>query len=136
MKRSWITFFGGLAVALLAYFGYYFVATAPHRSLEKSDEPELAWLQKEFHLDAPEFKRICEMHEAYLSGCMERCHRIDLKSQELKRLLAATNAVTPEIEKTLVEAAQLRAQCQKKMLQHFYEVSRTMPPDQGKRYLA
>ena len=76
------------------------------------------------------------MHEAYLSGCMERCHRIDLKSQELKRLLAATNAVTPEIEKTLAEAAQLRAQCQKKMLQHFYEVSRTMPPDQGQRYLA
>jgi hypothetical protein len=51
-------------------------------------------------------------------------------------LLAATNSVNPEIEKTLAEAAQLRAQCQKEMLQHFYEVSRTMPPDQGKRYLA
>jgi len=136
MKRAWVTFFGGLAVAALAYFGYYFIATAHYRSLEKSEEPELAWLQKEFHLNTAEFKRICEMHEAYLSGCMERCHQIDLKSQELKRLLAGTNAVTPEIEKTLAEAAQLRTQCQKLMLQHFYEVSRTMPPDQGQRYLA
>ena len=55
---------------------------------------------------------------------------------ELKRLLANTNAVTPEIQKTLAEAAQLRADCQKEMLQHFYDVSRTMPPEQGKRYLA
>ena len=56
--------------------------------------------------------------------------------RHLKHLLAATNAVSPEIEKTLAEAAQLRAACQKEMLQHFYSVSRTMPADQGKRYLA
>ena len=75
-------------------------------------------------------------YEAYLSGCKERCHRIDLKNEELARLLAATNTVTPDIEKALAEAALLRADCQKKMLQHFYDVSRTMPPEQGKRYLA
>ncbi len=136
MKRAWITLFGGILVAVLAYFGFYFAGTAHSRSLEKSQEPELAWLQREFHLNQPEFARICQMHEAYLAGCAERCHRIDMKGEELKQLLASTNTVTPEIEKALTESAQLRADCQKKMLQHFYDVSRTMPPEQGQRYLA
>ena len=135
MKRAWLTLFGGIVLALLAYLGFYFVGTAHSRSLENSREPELAWLQREFHLDPAEFARICQMHETYLAGCAERCHRIDMKSEDLKRLLGSTNSVTPEIEKTLAEAALLRADCQKKMLQHFYDVSRTMPPDQGQRYL-
>ena len=136
MKRAWITLFGGITIALVAYFGFYFASTAHSRSLEKKQEPELAWLQREFHLDAAEFARICQMHEAYRAGCAERCHLIDMKTEELKQLLAATNTVTPEIEKSLNDAALLRADCQKKMLQHFYEVSRSMTPEQGQRYLA
>ena len=102
----------------------------------ESKTPELAWLQQEFHLSDAEFKRISELHEQYLSGCAERCHQIDLKNQELAHLLEATNNVSPEIQRALADAAQLRAQCQSSMLQHFYDVSRTMPPEQGKRYLA
>jgi len=30
----------------------------------------------------------------------------------------------------------MRADCQAEMLKHFFEVSRTMPAEQGKRYLA
>ena len=88
MKRAWITLFGGVLVALLAYFGFYFAGTAHSRALEKSHEPELAWLQREFHLNQAEFAHICQMHEAYLTGCAERCHRIDMKGEELKHLLA------------------------------------------------
>jgi hypothetical protein len=94
------------------------------------------WLKQEFHLSDAEFNRISQLHEQYLAGCAERCHRIDLKNEELTHLLAATNAITPQIQQTLADSAQLRAQCQAMMLQHFYEVSRTMPPDQGRRYLA
>ena len=43
--------------------------------------------------------------------------------------------VTPEIKQALTEAAYLRVECQSAMMQHFYEVSRAMSPDQGKRYL-
>ncbi len=136
MKRSWFILVAGLVAALAAYCIFYFLSIANYQSLERSPEPELAWLKREFHLDDTEFARICQMHQAYLSGCMERCRRIDLKNEELKRRLAAANGMTPEIEKTLAEAAQLRAECQKKMLEHFYAVSRTMPPEQGKRYLA
>jgi len=63
------------------------------------------------------------------------CRRIDAKNGELKTLLSNTNTLTPEIETKLSETAQLRAQCQRSMLKHFFEVSRTMPPEQGRRYL-
>ena len=96
----------------------------------------MAWLKQEFHLSDAEFSRIKQMHESYLAGCAERCRRIDEKNSQLKRLLAVTNLVTPEIQAALIESARLRAECQKKMLEHFYQVSQTMPPEQGKRYLA
>ena len=64
------------------------------------------------------------------------CRRIDDQNARVQQLLAATNAVTPEIKDALAEAARLRAECQTAMLQNFYEVSRAMPADQGKRYLA
>ena len=135
MKRPWIILCSGLLFALVAYFGFYYALTAQSRDIARGERPELDWLKKEFHLKDAEFSRISQMHKAYLSGCAERCRLIDEKNEHLKELLSATNAITPEIERALSEAALLRAECQKKMLQHFYEVSRTMPEDQGKRYL-
>ena len=64
------------------------------------------------------------------------CRRIDEQEVTLKKLLAQTNAMTPEIEAALAESGRLRAECQRDMLQHFFEISRTMPPEQGRRYLA
>jgi hypothetical protein len=63
------------------------------------------------------------------------CRRIAAKNTEIRDLLSQAKTVTPEIERKLAEAAQIRADCQKQMLQHFYQVSQTMPPTQGKRYL-
>jgi heavy-metal resistance protein len=136
MIRSWLILVGGLVIGLAAYGGFYYAATAHCRSLARSPEPELAWLKDEFHLGDAEFERISKMHEAYLAGCAERCRRIDEKNQQLRQFLAATNTVTPQIEQALAESARLRAQCQKLMLEHFFAVSRTMPPAQGQRYLA
>jgi hypothetical protein len=36
----------------------------------------------------------------------------------------------------MARRAQMRAECETEMLRHFLEVSRTMPVEQGKRYLA
>jgi hypothetical protein len=136
MKRPILILIGGIVLGVLAYAGVYRAGTAGSCCLVESKTPELAWLKQEFHLSDAEFTRISQLHEQYLAGCAERCQRIDLKNQDLARLLAATNSVTAEIQQALAESAQLRAQCQSMMLQHFYEVSRTMPPEQGKRYLA
>jgi Spy/CpxP family protein refolding chaperone len=136
MKRPSLIALAGILVAIAAYCGFYYAGTADTRKLVASPEPELAWLKSEFHLSDAEFARISQMHEQYLAGCAERCRQIDEKNAELKRLLASTNAVTPQIQAVLADAARLRAECQRQMLEHFYAVSRTMPPEQGQRYLA
>lgn len=125
----------GIVLALGAYFAFYYASTARTRRMERTDAPELAWLQDQFHLTDAEFTHIRQMHEAYLEGCAQRCAKIDEINLHLRGLLAETNTVTPEIERTLAQAAAFRAECQAKMLQHFYEVSRTMPAEQGRRYL-
>jgi len=136
MKRSWLILFGGLFAGLLAYTCIYLHATSAQRSLEQSSHPELAWLQKQYRLTDTQLAQVVQLHDAYQPKCAALCRRIDDQNQKVQLLLAATNTVTPEIKQALAEAAQLRVECQSAMMQHFYEVSRAMPPDQGKLYLA
>ncbi|MGA2555832.1 MAG: periplasmic heavy metal sensor [Verrucomicrobiota bacterium] len=135
MRRGLTIFCCGLAAAGLAYAAIYFCATARLRAAGHADAPELLWLKEEFKLGDAEYKRISELHAGYLPRCQEMCGRIAAKNEELAGLLAKTNTVTPEIERKLAEAAALRAECQKNMLEHFYTVSRAMPPEEGRRYL-
>ena len=136
VKKGVVILLAGLAVAAAAYGCIYLVCTAPARALERSSQPELAWLKQEFNLSDAEFQRISELHAAYLPECAEMCRQIEAQNQRLRALLAATNQMTREIESAIAESARLRGQCQRNMLQHFYEVSRTMPPEERRRYLA
>jgi hypothetical protein len=136
MKRAAVILIIGLAGAVAAYCALYFHGTSKHREILESPTPELAWLKDEFHVSDAEFKRISDLHDGYLPHCKEMCRRIDKKNNELKELLAKTNVLTSEIEQKLIESSQLRIECQKQMLQHFLDVSRQMPPEQGRRYLA
>ncbi len=136
MKRSWLILFGGLVAGLVAYACIYLHATSAQRSMEQSSHPELAWLKKEYQLTDTQFAQVAQLHDAYRPKCAEMCRRIDDQNAKVQQLLAATNAVSPEIKQALAEAARLRAECEAAMLQHFYETSRQMPAEQGKRYLA
>ena len=136
MRRGILILVLGMVVAALAYCCVYLMGTATPRALMQSAQPELAWLKHEFNLGDAEFKRISELHAGYLPQCKERCKRIDELNDALANRLANATQVTPELEKLLRERAQMRATCQAEMLKHFFEVSRTMPPEQGKRYLA
>ena len=136
MKRGAIILALGLFLGAVAYAGFYFAGMAPHRAMLESQVPELAWLKKEYGLRDAEFKRVEQLHDAFKTECVALCGRIDSKNSELEELLATADKMTPEIEAKLSEAAELHVQCQKNMLRHFFEVSRNMPPDQGRRYLA
>jgi hypothetical protein len=136
MKRGLVILALGLVGAIVAFCCVYLMGTSTPRALMQSTQPELAWLKHEFNLGDAEFKRISELHAGYLPQCMERCRRIDELNDKLSNTLVSATQVTPEIEKLLSERAQMRAACQSEMLKHFFEVSRTMPPEQGKRYLA
>jgi hypothetical protein len=136
MKRSLFILVLGLFIGAAAYGCIYSVCMSPARAMERSQRPELAWLKEEFHLSDAEFKRVSELHAAYLPHCREMCRKIDEQNAQLQKLLAGATNTTPEIDAALVEIAQLRSGCQRMMLRHFFEVSQTMPPEQGSRYLA
>ncbi|MFM1945299.1 MAG: hypothetical protein RI897_4281 [Verrucomicrobiota bacterium] len=104
--------------------------------VEASCGPELAWMQREFGLDGADFERVRELHEAYKPVCAGYCAQIDEQYLELERLLESGTGVTEEMERVIAEANRLRSLCQTAMLEHFFQVSRAMSPEQGKRYLA
>lgn len=135
MKRPWLIIIGGLILAGVAYACVYLQATAVQRAVAKSGRPELAWLQMEFQLTDAQLARVMELHNAYAPRCDEMCRTIDAKNAEIQKLLAATNIITPEIKQALAQAAEIRAECETAMLDHFYKVAATMPPEQAKRYL-
>ncbi len=97
---------------------------------------DLSWLRDEFHLSDAEMARIQKLHEGYLPKCAGMCAKIAAKKTELETALGGTTNINPVAQQKLAEIAALRAQCQAQMLQHFNEVSQTMPPEQGRRYLA
>lgn len=135
MKRGALILLLGLLVATAAFSGFYYLETAPSRAIMSQPQPELAWLRKEFKLSDAEFARITKLHEAYLPQCAQHCVRIAEQNRRLEQLLAQSSSVTPEIRNLLAQRAQTRADCEAEMLKHFVEVSRTMPPEEGKRYL-
>lgn len=136
MRRGFLILGLGLIAAAAAYACFYLAGTAGLREWRTSRQPELVWLKQEFKLSDAEFARVSQMHDAYLPQCRERCRLIRQMNDRLGQLLATTSNVTPEIESALAERATMRSECQTAMLKHFFEVSRTMPPEQGRRYLA
>ena len=97
---------------------------------------DLDWLRLEFRLSDADLARIRQLHEGYLPKCQSYCAQIATKKRELQELVASSTNASAAIEQKLAEIAALRVQCQTEMLRHFTEVSRAMPPEQGRRYLA
>ncbi len=137
MNRSLIIVLGALALCAGLFTSSYFAGKSV--CCVSSSTDELGWLQQEFRLSNAEMARVRKLHEGYLPKCAAMCKEIAAKKREVAAALDdATNAadVREPVGKKLGELALLRAQCQLQMLQHFVEVSRAMPPEQGQRYLA
>ena len=134
MKRPWIILLAGVALAAAGYFAVYHTTLSCCGLPAQASASELDWLKEEFHLGDAEFRRVSGLHNDYLPACRQRCAAIDAKNAEVRALLAKAGDVTPEVERALADAARLRGECQTAMLRHFVEVSRAMPPEQGRRY--
>lgn len=125
---------GLIAATILIFVGSYILGY--HLCLKESENiDELEWLKKEFNLSSSELNKIRELHEGYRPVCQQMCAEIAEKKAKLAVMLENSTNVTPEVENLLVDINVYRARCQANMLRHFYEVSRQMPPEQGKRYL-
>jgi len=136
MKKSILILLLGCLLGGAGFSGFYYFGTADCRWMMNEPQPELAWLKKEFKLSDAEFARISQLHAAYMPQCAVRCQHIGAQNQKLRELFAQSTNVTPEIQALLTERAKTRADCEAEMMKHFLEVSRTMPPEEGKRYLA
>ena len=134
MNRSLVILLGALVLCAALFGGSYFAGQRACRMTRSADD--LSWLRDEFHLGDAEMARIQKLHEGYLPKCAEMCAKIAAKKSELETALDGTTNVIPVAQQKLAELAALRAQCQSQMLQHFIEVSQTMPPEPGRRYLA
>jgi hypothetical protein len=120
---------GGVVLVLIGWAAYL---GTMHFCARKMSSDDLSWLKREFRLSDAETQRVRTLHEGYLPKCREMCAKIAEKQSELDVVLAKGEA--PDVK--LGELGALRAQCQAQMLRHFEEVSRAMPPEQGKRYLS
>jgi hypothetical protein len=123
-----------VASAALCFAAYRLAGHFSARHLARTTD-DLDWLRVEFRLRDAELARIRQLHEGYLPTCRGFCDRIAAKQRELQAALDRGTNVTSAVELTLADIATLRAQCQAAMLRHFAEVSRVMPPEQGRRYL-
>ncbi len=121
----------GVAVFLIGYGAA--TRWGAGRALMAGDD--LAWLRMEFGLGEAEMARVRLLHEGYLPRCREFCARIAARKGELRAALAAGSESPESIGRRLEEIGSIRTQCQAAMLLHFEEVSRAMPPEQGRRYL-
>jgi len=135
MNRSLVILLAALVLGAVLFGGSYAVSRRVCQSCMAKSVSDLDWLRQEFHLDDAEMARIQKLHEGYLPKCAEMCAKIAAKKVELETALNGSTNVNPVAEQKLAELAAFRAQCQAQMLQHFTEVSRTMPPEQGRRYL-
>ena len=130
MNRATRTVWAGVLIAaVVAGVAYLCAMRLCARQMAGDD---LSWLKREFRLSDGEMQRVRQLHEGYLPQCRQMCGKIALKEGEVEKALQSGE--TPDAK--LVELATLRAQCQSQMLRHFEEVSRAMPPEQGKRYLS
>lgn len=136
MKRSLLIALAFLLACFALGTGSYVAAGRLSASTLYRPTDDLDWLRIEFQLDDAAMARVRELHKGYLPKCEHYCAQIAERKVELTKLLAVTNAVTAEAERTLGEIAAVRTTCQVEMLRHFAEVSRAMPPEQGRRYLA
>jgi len=136
MNRSLAILLGALVLCAALFGGAYTVSRHVCERCMAKSVSDLDWLQQEFHLSDTEMARIQKLHEGYLPKCAEMCAQIAAKKAELETALNGSTNVNLTARQKLDELAALRAQCQAQMLQHFTEVSQTMPPEQGRRYLA
>jgi hypothetical protein len=136
MNRSLVIVLGTLIVGATVFAGAYFATRQICLTHIAHSTDDLDWLKEEFHLSDSEMVRVRQLHEGYMPKCEEMCKRIAAKKNELEQSMADTTNITDAARQKLTELGELRAQCQAQMLQHFVEVSRAMPTEEGRRYLA
>jgi len=134
MRRLVVILTLAVLLGLGAYFVSYGIARCTFCRMPDASDPS-SWLRQEFHLSDAEYAQVKKLEADYHPHCVVMCDQIMQSHRTLKNLILANGAVTPEIEAALQKDGAIQEEWRADMLRHFYEVSRAMPPAEGKRYL-
>ncbi|HEV2328144.1 MAG TPA: hypothetical protein VGY56_05065 [Verrucomicrobiae bacterium] len=136
MVRSLIIVLGALALGAALFIGSFALSRNVCRVCVAEPPGSPHWLQSQYHLSNEEMAGIQKLHNDYLSQCDLMCRMITEKQQAVATALNNSTNVSFLAQQKIDELAACRAHCQSQMLQYFVNVSRIMPPDEGRRYLA
>ena len=129
---------GWVIVAAVAFGGavYFWQGHAPVRAdSHGTSQRELSWLQQEFHLSAAAMDRIARIHHEYTGQCERMCDEINASDAEVRRLVLANRTLTADLEAALDRSTSTVSVCQRRMVEHFYDIAREMPETEAQRYL-
>lgn len=136
MRRPIVILFAALALGAAVFAGAFFGARYFSTLHMAQSTDDLDWLRMEFGLKAAELARIRELHDGYLPKCEINCAQIAARKQALQQAIAAGTNSPATLDALRAEVTRWRTKCQDEMLAHFEDVSRAMPGEQGRRYLA
>lgn len=133
MRRPLLLLLALFAVAALVY---QTSQTTVESCCGSASGDELAWLRDEFQLNETNLAKVREVHNGYRMQCSTLQLEVAARRTKVRELAAGSTNVSPELAQELAAVAALRLEAQKQMLNHFYAVSRALPPEQRSRYLS
>jgi hypothetical protein len=134
MKRLVVIMAMAFVFGVGAYLCVYGVAKSTWCRVPDSHDPS-GWMRQEFHLNDAQYAQVKKLETAYYPHCADMCDQIEQSHLALKKLILTNASMTPEVQAALEKDSAVQHQCREDMLRHFYEVSQSMPPAEGKRYL-
>ncbi len=122
MKRL-LTLLAVVFVVGAASYGVTRLLTPP-----PADEDQVAWLAREFSLDATQTQAVRQLHDDYIPVCSDHCAAIVAAREKL--------AANPQDAALQAEVSRLEHVCQQSTLAHVRAVAACMAPAEGRRFLA
>lgn len=135
MKRGLIMLVIALAAGTVAFCWMRAIKSHGHHEVMMDSLPELAWIKSELEPDDAQFAKISELHAAYRPQCEAMCAHISAAQDKVDALIRKNPEITPELDLAIREHTQIRAECQRAMLQHLFQTAKVLDRDKADRYL-
>ena len=122
---------GLLVLALVVGVGLV-TAVVSKRFFQK---PPTLWLCREYGLSHKQMDELKEPEKEYAYRCGHLCGEMCKANSDLETLALGSDSITPELRAAVVVTDRIRTETRLEMLDHFYSVAATLPPERRHDYL-
>ena len=98
-------------------------------------EPPTAWLCREYGLNQQQVDQLKEPEKEYAYRCGHLCGEMCKANSDLETLALGSDSITPEVRAAVVVTDRIRTETRLEMLDHFYSIAATLPPERRHDYL-